>query len=75
MWDVKTYGAFKWYYQFGDEFTGNALDKEKWRIGLPWGNAVMSQDLFFDDTFIVTPKPNNYDTIKEKIETLIKNGI
>ena len=52
MWDVKTYGAFKWYYQFGDEFTGNALDKEKWRIGLPWGNAVMSQDLIFDNKSI-----------------------
>ena len=36
---------------------------------------VWYEDLFFDDTFIVTPKPNNYDTIKEKIETLIKNGI
>jgi hypothetical protein len=49
MWDVKTYGAFKWYYQFGDEFTGSTLDTDKWRIGLPWGNAVMSQDLIFDN--------------------------
>jgi beta-glucanase (GH16 family) len=52
MWDVKTYGAFKWYYQFGDEFTGDTLDNEKWRIGLPWGNAVMSQDLIFDSKSI-----------------------
>ena len=52
MWDVKTYGALKWYYQFGDEFTSNTLNTEKWRIGLPWGNAVMSQDLIFDSKSI-----------------------
>jgi LPS sulfotransferase NodH len=32
---------------------------------------VWYEDLVFDETFIITPKPNNYDIIKEKIEKIL----
>ncbi len=46
-WQIKSDESVKWYYQFGDEFNDKTLDEKKWLNGLPWGNAVMSQDFVF----------------------------
>jgi hypothetical protein len=45
------------------------------KLNYKFDQDVWYEDLSFDDTFIVTPKPNNYDIIKEKVETLIKYGV
>lgn len=49
MWQVKTTTSQKWYYQDGDEFNDFGLNTGKWKTGMPWGNTVMSQDLYFTE--------------------------
>src|ERR1700752_4490729 len=49
MWQVKTNESKKWYYQDGDEFNDFNIDRDKWKLGMPWGNAVLTQDLYFSE--------------------------
>jgi len=53
MWQVKSDTSYKWFYQDGDEFNAYELDNSKWQKGLPWGNFVLSQDLYFADDNVV----------------------
>ena len=47
MWQIKSDSSQKWFYQDGDEFNGYYIDESKWQFGFPWGNVVMSQDLYY----------------------------
>jgi len=49
MWQVKTNESKKWYYQDGDEFNDFSVNQDKWKLGMPWGNAVLTQDLYFSE--------------------------
>ncbi len=47
MWQIFNTSNKKWFYQDGDEFNAPQLNETDWRLGLPWGNFTMSQDLYF----------------------------
>lgn len=40
MWQVSSGKQVKWYYNGGDEFTGNTLDTAKWLTSYPWGRSL-----------------------------------
>jgi beta-glucanase (GH16 family) len=53
MWQIKKDTSYKWFYIDGDEFNGNTINEEQWRFGMPWGNVIMTQDLYFSKENVV----------------------
>lgn len=49
MWQFNKDTVVSWYYNDGDEFNGDQLDRNLWETKLGWGRAVMSQDIYFTD--------------------------
>lgn len=47
MFQIKTDEVKKWHYQFGDEFNESAVNLQKWMWAPGWGNAVVSQSVYF----------------------------
>jgi len=40
MWQVSSGKLVQWYYNGGDEFTGNTLNTAKWLTSYPWGRSL-----------------------------------
>lgn len=55
LWQLRTDHIARWAYDWGDEFDGGALDKEKWRQSYPWGRNLGNNMLQYysnDNSFI-----------------------
>lgn len=86
MWQIKSDSSHKWFYQDGDEFNGYYIDEGKWQFGFPWGNVVMSQDLYYSKenvsvkdgvaSFIAKKEKGTYPVYEWEIKQtyLNKNG-
>ncbi|HEY1038409.1 MAG TPA: glycoside hydrolase family 16 protein [Bacteroidia bacterium] len=49
LWQVYPDKTERYQLEFNDDFNDNAIDLEKWRVGLPWSRIVMTQDIIYVD--------------------------
>ncbi len=49
LWQLNEDTIVTWYYQDGDEFNNNEVDREKWSTAYTWGRTVIGQDLYYTD--------------------------
>ena len=46
LWQINNTSIIEWYYHFGDEFTGQKIDDNKWYENYPWGGLSIKDGIY-----------------------------
>jgi beta-glucanase (GH16 family) len=66
MWQIKTDAVKKWNYAGGDEFNAPEVNTSTWKYAPDWGNAVISQSVYFTNGSNVYQKDGNAHFVAKK---------